>query len=179
MASFSERMIGAAKLSVRTYEEVEADAHAWRQAMAVVLLSSLAAGIGETLSISVDSSPRLSIGGLLASVGTALVAWILWAGLTYVLGTRLLPEPQTRSDMGELLRTMGFAATPGILRFFAFLPWIGWVIWLAAWFWMLAAAVMAVRQALDYRSTGRAVVVCAVGFVVCLMLQFLLIFGPG
>ncbi len=167
MASFTQRMIGAAMLRARTYEEVEADATATGQAMGVVVLSSLAAGIG---------SWDLGGGRLLWATASALAGWVLWAALAFVIGTRLLPEPATRSDLGELLRTIGFAASPGVLRVLGIVPWIGWLLTVAVYFWMLAATVLAVRQALDYESTQRAVWVCLAGFVVNLA-AFLLVGG--
>jgi len=173
MASFTERMIGAAMLNVNTYEEVEADASATPQAMAVVALASVAAGIG-TFGLG-------GVSGLIGGTVAALVGWLIWAGLTFLIGTKLLPEPQTRSDLGELLRTIGFASSPGILRCLGFIPLIGWLISLVASLWMLAAMVIAVRQALDYQSTGRAVAVCAIGFVANLIIAFLFasLFGIG
>ena len=103
MASFTERMIGAAKLDVRVYEEVEADTGATGQAMGVVLLSSLAGGIG-TVGLGAGGLGGVVVGGLVALIG-----WVTWAFLTYIIGTRLLAEPQTRADVGELMRTLGFA----------------------------------------------------------------------
>jgi hypothetical protein len=150
-------MIGAALLDVKTYEEVEADKTATGQAMTVVILSSLAAGVG-AISLGVDM--------LLWMTLAALVGWCIWAGLTYVIGTKLLPEPQTRSDMGELLRTIGFSTAPGVLRVLGFIPLIGWLISFVAGLWMLVTMVVAVRQALDYKSTGRAVGVCLIGFII-------------
>ncbi len=167
MASFTQRMIGAAMLRVGTYEEVEADATATGQALCVVVLSSVAAGIG---------SGDPGVARLLWATASALVAWLLWAALAFVIGTRLLPEPETRSDLGELLRTIGFAASPGVLRVLGLVPWIGWLLVLMVYFWMLAATVLAVRQALDYRSTRRAVWVCLAGFVVNLA-AFVLVGG--
>jgi len=158
MTSFVDRVLGAAKLDVRVYEEVEADQGATGQAMIVVVASSVAAGVG-----------ALREGGLIGLVGgtvIALVSWFLWAAITSFVGTRLMPEPQTRSDVGELLRTIGFSSAPGILRVLAAIPLVGWLISLAAWIWMLVAMVVAVRQALDYHSTPRAIGVCLIGFVV-------------
>jgi len=153
-------MIGAAKLDVNTYEEVEADTSALGQAMAVVVMASIAAGIGS-----------LRDGGFMGLVMTtvaALVGWFIWAGLTYIIGTKMLPEPQTQADMGEMLRTIGFASSPGLLRVLAILPFVGAMVSLITSIWMLVAFVIAVRQALDYKSTGRAVAVCLIGFVVYL-----------
>jgi len=106
MSSFKDRIIGAAKLDVAIYEEVEADKDALFQAMGVVVLSSIAAGIG--------TIGNVGFVGVLTGTITALIAWFIWAYLTYFIGTKILPEPQTKSDMGELLRTIGFASSPGI-----------------------------------------------------------------
>ncbi len=157
MNDFTDRMLRAARLDVDLYEEVEADRESVVQAGWVVVLSSVAAGIGVTgLSGPVDL--------LLASVA-ALLGWVMWAALIYFIGAKLLPEPQTRSDLGELLRTLGFASAPGILRVLGIVPLLGPLLVVLVSLWMLAAMVVAVRQALDYESTMRAIGVCLLGFV--------------
>lgn len=164
MSSFTERMIGAARLDASIYEEVEHDSNAMGQAIGVVLLSSVAAGIGSILYM--DLVTALVVGTM-----AALLGWLIWAFLTWLIGTKLLPEEQTEADMGQLLRTIGFAASPGILRVFGIVPGIGGLLVLACDVWMLVAMVVGVRQALDYTSTWRAVGVCAIGFVVLIALQ--------
>lgn len=152
------RMIRAAKLDVRLYEEVEADRGAMGQAMTVVLLSSLASGIG-----------LFNTGGLEGiAIGTvgALFGWYVWAFLTYLIGTKFLPEPQTRATHSELLRTVGFSSSPGTIRVLAIIPGLAPVAFFVASIWMLVAMVIAVRQALDYHSTLRAIAVCVIGWVV-------------
>ncbi len=149
-------MIGAAVLDVATYEEVEADKTATTQAMGVVLLSSLAQGVA-------GAAQGGGIGFVAGAVG-ALVGWFIWAFVVFIIGTKLLPEPQTRSDLGELLRTTGFSASPGLLRVLGVVPLIGPLIMFAVSIWMLVAMIIAVRQALDYQSTGRAVGVCLIGW---------------
>jgi hypothetical protein len=161
MSNLTERMIGAARLDVAIYEEVEADTNATGQALLVVVLSSVAAGLSfVTLN---------GIRGVILGTLSAIVGWIIWAGITYLVGTKLLPEPQTQSDMGELLRTIGFAMSPGILRILGIIPIIGFLVNVVVFFWLLAAVVVAVRQALDYKSTGRAIGVCLVGFIVYIL----------
>ena len=165
MASFTERMIGAAKLDVRVYEEVEADTGATGQAMGVVLLSSLAGGIG-TVGLGAGGLGGVVVGGLVALIG-----WVTWAFLTYIIGTRLLAEPQTRADVGELMRTLGFAQSPGLVRIVGILPGVGPLVLSIVSIWMLATMVVAVRQALDYTSTLRAVGVCLVGWVLSIAIS--------
>jgi hypothetical protein len=172
MASFQDRIVRAAKLDVNLYEEVEADKGAMGQATAVVVLSSIAGGIG--------SVAGLGLGGILLGTLTAIVAWYVWAFLTYLIGTKLLPEPQTRADVGELLRTIGFSSSPGLIRVLGIIPFLRGLVFLIAGVWMLVAMVIAVRQALDYQSTLRALGVCLIGWVVqglIIMLLFYIIGG--
>jgi hypothetical protein len=166
MSSFKDRIIRAAKLDVNLYEEVEADKGAMGQAMSVVVLSSIAAGIG-----------TIGTGGFVGVlVGTiaALIGWYVWAYLTYFIGTKILPEPQTKADHGELLRTIGFSSSPGLIRVFGIIPGLGSVVFFAASIWMLMAIVIAVRQALDYKSTVRTVGVCVIGWVIQSLILVLL-----
>ncbi|MCP4683604.1 MAG: hypothetical protein GY864_14835 [Desulfobacterales bacterium] len=174
MKSFKDRIIGAAKLDSNLYEEVEADKGALTQAMTVVVLSSLAAGLG--------SFSGGGFGGILIGTIMALIGWYVWAYITYFIGTKLLPEPQTKADHGELLRTIGFASSPGLIRILGIIPGLRGVIFLVAAIWMLVATVIAVRQALDYNSTLRAVGVCIIGWIVqalIFMLLFAFIGGNG
>ncbi len=174
MASFTERMIGAAKLDVRVYEEVEADTGATGQAVGVVLLSSLAGGIG-TVGLGAGGLAGVVVGGLVALIG-----WVTWAFLTYIIGTRLLAEPQTRADVGELMRTLGFAQSPGLVRIVGILPGVGAFAVRIVSIWMLATMVIAVRQALDYTTTWRAVSVCLVGWVFQIVIGVVfLVFGSA
>lgn len=158
MASLQDRMIRAARLDVHLYEEVEADQQAMPQAMGVVVLSAVAAGIG--------GGATGGLGGILVGTLAALVGWYVWAVLTYFIGTRLLPEAQTKADLGELLRTTGFSSAPGVVRLLGIVPGLRWLVFSAAGIWMLIAMVIAVRQALDYRSTGRAIGVCIIGWII-------------
>ena len=166
MVQLLDRMIRAARLDPAVYEEVEADTEATDQAVLVVVISSVAAGLGGVFA-----------GGFLGLIGAVVVAlfgWYLWSFLVYFLGTRVLAESQTHADLGQMLRTVGFAASPGIIRVFGFLPLIGPVVNLIAAVWMLLAMILAVRQALDYRRTGRAVLVCVLGWIVYLIFFFVL-----
>jgi len=163
VASFQDRIIRAMKLDASLYEEVEADEHALNQAMGVVLLSAVAGGIA--------SLGHAGAGGILLKVVAGLIGWYIWAFITYVIGTRLLPQPQTQSSYGELLRTLGFAAAPGIIQVAAVVPGLFTIVFFAAHVWMLIAMVIAVRQALDYTSTMRAIGVVVIGWLVLILVQ--------
>ncbi len=158
MGDLLSRILRAAKLDVSLYEEVEADEGALGQATLVVILSSLASGIGMIF--------ILGIGSLITSTIAALIGWYIWAFLTYIIGTKLLPEPQTEADQGQLLRTLGFASSPGLIRVLGIIPGLSGVINFIAMVWMLVAMIIAVRQALDFKSTLRAVIVCLIGWII-------------
>jgi hypothetical protein len=165
----------AALLDASVYEEIEADRSATPQAIAVVVLSSIAAGIGGAA----WEGPRLTT--LLVVAAVALVTWVAWAMLVLKIGTGWLPEADTRSNLGEMARTIGFSATPGLLQVFAVLPTITVAVYVITWAWMFAAMVIAIRQALDYRSTGRAVAVSALALSLVLAMLVVLgvLFGPS
>lgn len=146
-----QRMLGAATLNIDTFEEVEADETATLQAGAVVAMVAVASGIG-----------AIGQGGgsiLFAPVGH-IIAWLIWAGVTYLIGTKIFDGTAT---WGELLRTLGFAQAPGVLYFFAVLPFLGGPIRFGVGIWMLVAGVIAVRQALDF-STGKAIFTVIIGW---------------
>ena len=173
MNQLVEGMVRAAKLDVHFYEKVEADKSMFGQAMLVVVLSSVAAGIG---GVGQAGFSAIFIGTIVALVG-----WYVWAYLTYFIGTKFLAEPQTSADHGQLLRTIGFSSAPGVIRVLGIIPGVGAIVNLIAGIWMLVAMVVAVRQALDYRSTGRAVGVCLIGWVIqmVILVLFFSLFAAG
>ena len=158
MANFTERMVRAATLNVALYKEVKADTSALGQATAVVALSSIAAGLGSIV-------PGGVAGLILITIAT-LIGWYVWAYLTYFIGVKLLPEPQTQANHIQLLRTIHFASSPGLIRVVGLIPGLTGIVFLIASIWMLVAMVIAVCQALDYTSTLRAVGVCVIGWII-------------
>ena len=167
---FVNRIIRACKLEVSLYEEVEADKSATLQAALVVVLSSLAAGVG-----------ALSMGAsnfLMAPI-LSLISWYIWAYLIYFIGAKLFPEPNTKADHGELLRTIGFSSAPGLIRVFGFTPELMTITFIGGGIWMLVAMVIGVRQALDYESTWRTIGVVIIGFLIqaIVLIMLLRVFG--
>lgn len=158
MAGMLDRMVRAARLDSRLYEEVEADRGAIGQAIGVVVLGSIASGVG--------SGGLIGFTAIAGGVVREMIVWVIWAASTYLIGAKLLPEQQTRADLGELLRTIGFANAPCLLRIFGLIPGAETYVFAVSGVWRLAAMVVAVRQALDYSSTWRAVIVCLIGLLV-------------
>ena len=171
MASFQERVAGAWRLQPVTFEEVEHDTTATAQAAAVVLLASVSSGIA-----------FIWYGGLTGVVSNAvwaLVTWVLFAGLVWIIGTKVIPGRNTSADLGQLLRTMGFAQAPGLFAFAGVIPLLGWLIWFGIIGWVVAATVVAVRQALDYDDTARAVVAVVLAFIAALVITAVFALASG
>jgi hypothetical protein len=164
IAVFVRRLMGAIVLDPATYEDVEGDRGATSQALAVVVMASLAAGVGARGA----SGSRPALVFFLIGTVLSLATWAVFAALTFQVGTRLLPNPGTQVDVGELLRTLGFAAAPGLLQVFAMFSGMTIPIFMMAAGWTLVASVVAVRQALDYSSTWRAVAVCVMACLLAL-----------
>jgi hypothetical protein len=156
--TLTDRLVGVLKLDAVAYEDIERDQRANTQALTIVILASLAAGLGAGLSLGLPGLIRETVG--------AVAGWVMWAGVTYLLGTRVWPESETRTDMGELLRVIGFSYAPNFFSIFGVLPLVGSLVRGCVALWLLATTVVAVRQALDYRSTGRAFVVVFAGWLV-------------
>ncbi len=169
--TFGQRIAGVLTLSASAFEEIEADKRANAQALAVVVLASVAGGIGAGLVFGPFA--------LLTETFAALIGWVMWAAVTYVIGTKLFPEPQTQSDMGELLRVIGFSYAPQVFSIFTFVPVLGRGVQVFVALWLLAATIIAVRQALDYRSTWRAVAVVLIGWAFFVVIQLIFSVGPA
>ena len=146
------RMIRAAKLDTQLYAEVEADTSATGQAALVVLLAALAGGVASPL------PPMLTILGAFS----ALFVWYLSAYLIYGIGTRLLPEEKTQTNFGAVLRAVGFAYAPGVLRLLGVVADVRFVILFVSWIWILVATITAVRHVLSYSNAWRAAGVCVI-----------------
>ena len=161
--SMIERMIRASRLDINMFEEVEADTSATNQALLIVALVALATGIA-----SLGTTGPI---GLFVGVVLAIAGWALWAWIVHLIGTKIMPSHSTHADWGQLARTLGFAQSPGIFRALGFIPVVGNIIFAVASIWMLVAMVVAVRQALDYTSTLRAIAVVLIGFIPYLVLM--------
>ena len=168
---YFRRLAGAMVLDSATYEDVEAD----RQATVWACLTVVIAAVGE--GVALRHSGGLSNVAVMAAV--ALMGWAAWALLTFEVGARLLPGARTHSDVGELLRTLGFAAAPGLVAYLSLVPGLMLPVLIVSRAWMLLAMIVAVRQALDYTSTWRAVAVCLVGWLLtsAMILAFALFGG--
>lgn len=172
MASFQDRVIGAMRLQASTFEEVEHDATATSQAAMVVAAVGLASAIA--------SIRWIGVGTLVFTVVMQLIGWLIASAVVLLVGTKIFPGRNTQADLGQMLRTMGFAQSVGLFNVLGIIPFLGWLIRFVVWLWMLVAMVIAVRQALDYEDTMKAVVVCVVAWIIMFVVTIMAsILGVG
>jgi hypothetical protein len=167
----SDRMMRAARLDSKLYDEVEHDLNATGQALTVVIVVAVAAGIGGALGQIIAGRPGAAIGGFIGGIAVAVLSWLIWSGIAYFVGTRVFGGVAT---YGELLRTIGFAHSPGVLNILGFIPVLGGIVQFAVAIWTLVATIIAMRQALDF-DTGKAVMTAILGFFVNLILTFIFV----
>ena len=160
MTTFLRRVLSALALDPKVFEEVEADRRATGQALLVVIAAGIAAGIGNA---GVGSGAATII--VVVALGS-MAAWAAWASLLYLIGTRIMPERTTSADLGQVLRTLGFAAAPGLFRAFEIFGGTRWFVLSLTSIWMVLAMIVAIRQALDYTTTARAVALSLLGWAI-------------
>ena len=154
--NYFQRLQKAIFLDIAFYEEVEKDKKFTDQAMMTVVLVAIVQGF-----MIAGFAPIALVQGILGS----LIRFVIWAFFIAFVGTRILPEPETKSNTGELIRTLGFAYAPGLLVVLKVFPFINYFVDPVVVILQLAAMTIAVRQALDFNSTVRAVGVCIVAFI--------------
>lgn len=170
--TFGDRVVGAMKLDPNAFEDVERDPTAIGQAVGVIVLAAVAAGIGNMFRY----GP-----GIISGVVMSLVFSVIGAALVWVVGTKLLPEPATKADFQETFRTLGFASAPGIASVVTIVPYLGRLFGLVIMLWQIAAFVIAVKQVMDYATLGKAILVVLITWVIlmCVMFVILLPLGIG
>jgi len=176
-ATMFNRAMRAAMLDVNFYNEAEADTSLNQEALMVVVLVSVAAGIGSFLAGVIGGSIGVALVGLIVAVVMGVLGYYIWAYITYFVGTSLFGGT---SDPGEMLRVLGYASGPRVLSILSFIPCVGALAGLAGGIWSLVAGVIAIREAMDF-DTIKAIITVIIGWVIVLIitLVILAVFGVG
>jgi Yip1 domain len=165
--TFGDRVVGAMKLDEPTFEDIERDPTAIGQAVGVIVLAAVASGIGNIY--------YGGITGIVRGAVFSVISFVIWSAIVWLVGTKLMPEPTTHADFPQAFRTLGFAAAPGLASVITIIPILGWLLMLLIWLWQIAAMVVAVKAVLDYSTIGKAIVVVLIGFVINLIVTFIIL----
>jgi hypothetical protein len=154
---FLNRIYRSIKIDPEVFDEVQKDRKATIAAGIVVVLSSLAAGIGAS---------HLGVVNFFLAPGLSLVTWFVWAYIVYFVGVKLFPDVKTKTTHMALLRSIGFSSAPGMIRIFGFYEDLMTVMFVGSAFWMLACMVVAVKQTLNYKSLWKALGIVIIAWFV-------------
>lgn len=165
--TFGDRVVGAMKLDPNAFEDVERDTTAIGQSVGVIVLAAVAAGIGNIYWGGLTGIVRGAVG--------SIIGFLVWSLIIWLVGTKVMAEPTTKADYPETFRVLGFAAAPGLASIITIIPILGWILMFVIWAWQIAAMVIAVRQVLDYSTTGKAIVVVLIGFAINIVVSVLLL----
>lgn len=166
--SIIQRMIRAARLDTAFYNEVEQDTSLNGEALTVVVIASVASGIGAGGgSLIAGNGFGSAAVSLVVGIIVAIAGYFIWAWLTQFIGTRFFGGV---GDFGELRRTLGYAYAPNILGIFNLIPCIGPLVGLVGSLWALVAGIIAVREALDFDST-KAILTVVIGWVIVFVIS--------
>jgi len=160
-----DRIIRVIKLDQTVFAEIEHDESLTSEAFIIVLAASFLAAIGAAI-----GSGRFFLSFISSLLSGVILNWIVWSVITLWVGTQIFDGD---ADLGELLRTIGYANAPRFLGVFQFIPCVGWILALAGWILSLIAGFLAIREALDL-DTPQTVATVAIGWVVSFVISLLI-----
>ncbi len=166
MATFLERLRLAFTVNSDFYEEIISDPKTQAHSLWVVAIFAMAASFG--------TFGRAGGTAVNISLFVTLFSWYIWAFTTYYLGTRFFAETDTPKDKKTIMRVMGFASAPGILRIFGLIPHLSGLLFIVSSLWMLYASATGLKKALNYSSMSRAVGLTLASYILSLVVQAIL-----
>lgn len=172
--SLLQHVLKAACFDARVYSAIGDRPEAMFRSLAVVAATGIASGIGiQGLTIEGrDESPAIL---MLLTFSTAIIGWLLWATVVYLLGTRLLGG---QAGYRDLMRSLGMVYGPGLLLAFIAIPSVGGTLWLVSLAWMLGAGTIAIREVQGW-GTMRALGPAGIGWTLAHILLPAIVLAPN
>ncbi|MEA2008225.1 MAG: YIP1 family protein [Chloroflexota bacterium] len=164
------RILKAAMLDVGFYKEAEADTSLNQEALMVVILVSVAGGIGAFLGALFGGTFKVAVLALIVPVVLGVVNYYIWAYVTYFIGSKFFDADV---DPGEMLRVLGYASGPRALSVLGFIPCLGGIAGLVGAIWALVAGFIGTREALDL-DTGKTIITIIIGWVIVFIISLII-----
>ena len=102
---------------------------------------------------------------------TAILTWFIWAIFIFVIGVKLFPDKQTKVSFKKVLTGVGFAHSPGLLRFFAVTPDLMIPIIFLTQFWIFASLIISTKQILNLKSNLKSFGIVFLSFLIIAFLS--------
>ena len=113
--------------------------------------------------VAANSIVKTSIG---ISGLTAILTWLVWAIFIYVIGVKLFSDKETKVSFKKILIGVGYAHSPGLIRFFAVTPDFVIPIVLLTQFWIFASLIISTKQILNLKSSLKAFGIVFLSFLI-------------
>jgi hypothetical protein len=170
------RIFRVFRLDATVFREIAEDKGAMSQAAIVVVVVFFLSAIGSAIGAAIAGSGAILSFFVTLLMGV-LISWLLWAVLTYFVGTLLF---KGKTDIPEMMRVLGFASAPNILGIFSAIPCVGWIAALAGGILALVAGVIGIREAMEF-DTGKAVITVLIAWVISFVITLIIgmIVGVG
>ena len=102
---------------------------------------------------------------------TAILTWLVWAIFIYVIGVKIFPDKESKIPFKKVLIAVGYAHSPGLLRFFAVTPDLVLLIVFLTQFWIFASLIISTKQILNLKSNFKAFGVVFLSFLIIAFLS--------
>tara|TARA_Y100000816_G_C26063428_1_gene558649 strand:+ start:107 stop:652 length:546 start_codon:yes stop_codon:yes gene_type:complete len=102
---------------------------------------------------------------------TAILTWFVWAILIYVIGVKIFPDKDIKTPFKKILITVGYAHSPGLIRFFAVTPEMAIPVILLTQFWIFASLIIATKQVLNLKSNFKSFGIVFLSFLIIIFLS--------
>ena len=97
---------------------------------------------------------------------TSILTWFIWALFIFVVGVKLFPDKETKVSFKKVLIAVGFAHSPGLLRFFAVTPNLMIPIIFLTQLWIFAGLIISTKQILNLKSNFKSFGVVFLSFLI-------------
>ena len=97
---------------------------------------------------------------------TSILTWFVWALFIFVVGVKLFPDKEIKVPFKKVLIAVGFAHSPGLIRFFAVTPDLMIPIIFLTQLWIFAGLIISTKQILGLKSNFKSFGIVFLSFLI-------------
>ena len=162
-AEFSNIIIRSLKLDKTLYKD---NRNFGEAAIYFAGLIMILDGVAGAVAANTIIKTAIGISGL-----TAIITWLIWSLFIFVIGVKLFPDKETKIPFKKVLIAVGYAHSPGILRFFAVTPDLMIPIIFLTQFWIFAGLIISTKQILNLKSNIKSFGIVFLSFLIIAFLS--------
>ncbi|MDP6822412.1 MAG: hypothetical protein QF554_03890 [Dehalococcoidia bacterium] len=149
----ASRVVNAALLNRRTFRGIQEDPTGTAQVYILVGAAAIAAGIGTLGDLSL----------VVQNVLLTVAGWLIYAHVAWFMRSYIFDTIHAEASRPNMLRVVGIAYGPGLLRAFGFFPGVGEFVFVAATIWIVVGIAVGLRSTLAFENYGPVAGIIAIG----------------